>query len=447
MLIGFQVRNFRSFRDQTIFSMRAGKFTRHPEQVLACGDKKVLKSALLFGANASGKSNLIHAIAFARDAVLQGLDSIDTDGMYFRLDSTSKAQPGVFQFDFYANESYYSYGFALSYLDKHIVSEWLYRTQSGKEICLFQRDEKERLEGYEVQSDATFDADEAGASFKIYQKDFQAEKMRQKFFLKDVVERCSADRGYDGFLDAWKWLVGLTTIFPNSTFAELTKLLDDKSQRGELASLLSAFDTGVTSIEEKSLTMQDLLTTIPVEEREDFQKFYAEAARKGNVIQSRGRRLLEAWQDQDGDHVKEMLLRHGESKELFQLKDESDGTKRLFDLLPLLLSKQHFSVILVDELDRSFHTLLAKKFLESFFGKTKGLPSQMIVTTHDTNLLDLSFVRQDEIWFVERGRENDSKLYSLDKFKVRFDKDVMKDYLLGRYGAIPLLDALEESGD
>lgn len=330
-------------------------------------------------------------------------------------------------------------------MDKHIVSEWLYRVQSGKEICLFQRDEKEDLEGYKVQFDATLDADEAGASFKIYQKDFRAEKMRQKFFLKRVVERCSADRDYDGFLDAWKWLVGLATIFPNSTFAELTKLLDDQSQRSELASLLSAFDTGVTSIEEKSLTMQDLLASITAEEREDFQKFYAEAVRKGNVIQSRWRRLLEAWQDQDGDHVKEMLLRHGESKELFQLKDESDGTKRLFDLLPLLLSKQHFSVILVDELDRSFQTLLAKKFLESFFDKTKGLPSQMIVTTNDTNLLDLSFVRQDEIWFVERGRENDSKLYSLDKFKVRFDKDVMKDYLLGRYGAIPLLDALEES--
>ncbi len=97
-------------------------------------------------------------------------------------------------------------------------------------------------------------------------------------------------------------------------------------------------------------------------------------------------------------------------------------------------------MILIDEIDRSFHTNLARKFLELFYDFTEGRGCQLIATTHDSNLLDLDLLRQDEIWFVERQEDHSSKVFSLNLFKQRFDKKIEKDYLLGRYGAIPIFE-------
>ena len=133
----------------------------------------------------------------------------------------------------------------------------------------------------------------------------------------------------------------------------------------------------------------------------------------------------------------QLTMDHGNATDLFELNDESDGTRRLFDLLPLYQKGKEKYVIFVDEIDRSFHTKLTKEFLNKFFEKTKGVESQLIVTLHDSNVMDLNFIRQDEIWFVERQEDHSSEIYSLNKFKERFDRSVAKDYLLGRYGSIP----------
>ena len=95
-------------------------------------------------------------------------------------------------------------------------------------------------------------------------------------------------------------------------------------------------------------------------------------------------------------------------------------------------------VVLIDELDRSLHTKAAQEFINYFYSLSGNASSQLIVTTHDSNIMDLDFVRQDEIWFIERQQDHSSKLYSLNRFKARFDKKVEKEYLLGRYGAIPI---------
>ena len=114
---------------------------------------------------------------------------------------------------------------------------------------------------------------------------------------------------------------------------------------------------------------------------------------------------------------------------MFEYTDESDGTKRLFDLVPILYDVGKDSVILIDEIDRSLHTKLSQKFLEMFYENNEDNTCQLIATTHDSNLLDLDLVRQDEIWFVERDESHASQLYSLNKFKERFDKKIDKEYL------------------
>ena len=131
------------------------------------------------------------------------------------------------------------------------------------------------------------------------------------------------------------------------------------------------------------------------------------------------------------------MSNHGNSNALFDLSEESDGTKRLFDLIPIFKLAKNDCVILVDELDRSFHTKLTIDFINKFFEKTSKIPSQLIITLHDINVMNLDLLRQDEIWFTQREINHSSSLFSLNKFKERFDKDVAKEYLLGRYGAIP----------
>ena len=133
----------------------------------------------------------------------------------------------------------------------------------------------------------------------------------------------------------------------------------------------------------------------------------------------------------------QLMMNHGNPNDLFELTDESDGTRRLFDLIPLYKKGKQNCVILIDELDRSFHSRLTIEFIQKFFEKTDGDATQLIVTLHDSNVMNLNILRQDEIWFVERRSDHSSEIYSLNKFKERFDHSVAKDYLLGRYGAIP----------
>ena len=142
---------------------------------------------------------------------------------------------------------------------------------------------------------------------------------------------------------------------------------------------------------------------------------------------------------ENGDLIaSKVFTNHGNNDDLFEYYDESDGTQRLFDLIPIFQNVLNNSVILIDEIDRSLHTKAVQEFINYFYAVAIHSESQLIVTTHDSNILDLDFIRQDEIWFIERQRNHSSKLYSLNQFRERFDKRIEKEYLLGRYGAIPV---------
>ena len=145
--------------------------------------------------------------------------------------------------------------------------------------------------------------------------------------------------------------------------------------------------------------------------------------------------------DEEGNIITtKMMQNHGYNQDLFEYSDESDGTQRLFDLIPLFYEHKGNSVIFIDEIDRSLHTNLTRRFLELFYKLTEEDTSQIIATTHDSNLLDLELVRQDEIWFIKRLSDHSSSIYSLNRYKERYDKKIDKEYLLGRYDAIPIFD-------
>ncbi len=136
--------------------------------------------------------------------------------------------------------------------------------------------------------------------------------------------------------------------------------------------------------------------------------------------------------------ISTLVLRHGKSVFDFNFSEESDGTKRLFDLIDMLLTERPDTVFVVDELERSLHPKLTEHFLKLFMEAHDGVRMQLVFTTHEDTIMDQSLFRRDEIWFVERDADNASKIYSLDRFKERYDKKLSKAYLEGRYGAIPV---------
>lgn len=434
MLIRFAVENFASFKDMTEFNMMASKIVRHSDHVVSCNGKRVLKSAVLFGPNASGKSNFVKAIFVASQLVLYGLDRISVFKKYFRLDDACKDKPGVFQFDIFANGHFYSYGFAISYQSQSIVEEWLYNIdKQDDEKCVFLR--SSTVPGVSrIRSDLSFSSSKEKMRFQLYKEDFFSNKMEQRFFLNDIAFRAPSDNpSYQAFADVFGWFTHLYVLFPNVKYMGIEELLENSDNKTKVENLLSYFDTGIKSLSRK-----------PV----DFDKIASKLGKSIDHILSalNGRKSYLCQLDsslyefvKEGDQINAYVImtNHGNSSDLFEFGDESDGTKRLFSLIPIFRGATEESVIVIDELGRSLHTEATKEFIDRFFEISKGVKSQLIATTHDTNLLDLDFLRQDEIWFINRKKDCSSELYSLNAFNERFDKKIEKEYLLGRYGAVP----------
>jgi hypothetical protein len=204
---------------------------------------------------------------------------------------------------------------------------------------------------------------------------------------------------------------------------------------------MSYFDTGIESVEgqKEEMDFDKILEGIPRVAAEKIEIDISNKASKHPIMFRVKGRAFVLRKDKNGNFIYNKLMsNHGNIDDLFEYNDESDGTKRLFDLIPLYYENRKKRTIIIDEIDRSLHTNLTKKFLERFYEITQDFDCQIIATTHDSNLLDLDLVRQDEIWFIERREDHSSKIYSLNKFKERYDKKIDKEYLLGRYGAIPI---------
>ncbi len=443
MLLRFSVQNFLSFKDQMEFSMMAGRVKRHKNHTILCQDKKVLKGAYIFGANASGKSNFVKAIKMAETIAVGGLDSVSLDKKNFRIDPSYRNKPGVFQFDIFSNGRFYSYGLALSYNQNSILEEWLYQI-GDEEKCIFWRKFDEDKNEFSVESDLE-ENDETGR-FLIYREDFRSQKMNRKTFLSDVYYRSpDEDSFYQPFRDMMQWFEHLCIIFPYSKYGGITQLVDDTNEKTRLETLLQYFDTGILSISKNTVDLEKD-TNIPQNVIEVIKSKLIKPMSLNSdlrgVVQSQEARY--EFQEENGTiRGYELLSDHGNPDDLFRYSDESDGTQRLFDLIPIYQTALQNAVILVDEIDRSLHTKAVQEFIKYYYELTANNFSQLIVTTHDSNILDLDLVRQDEIWFVERLSDKSSNLYSLNRYNARFDKKIEKDYLIGRYGAIPVFRQIE----
>ncbi len=457
MFIGFSVSNFLSFKSPQTMSMMASKVARHKEHILNGNGKKILKTGLIYGANAGGKSNFIKAIDFSRDIILDGLEEVDLNRKYFRINKEGYRQPGVFEYRLITqSKKEYSYGIAISYAAKEIISEWLVRIEkNGSETCIFNRDIDESGENFTF-SEVTHKNEAEKIKWEIFLDVFGkniSPAMKKKSILSDVAERSNEKSGVlKEIMDVYEWFQSIIILFPTSQYSGLTQLVEKEEVRKFFSGILKYFDTGIESVESKQgeMNFDRIFEGIPKEHAEKLKIRISNDIENDPVMFKVNNQVYSLRKDEEGNIITtKMMQNHGNPQELFEYSDESDGTQRLFDLIPLFYEHQNNRVIFIDEIDRSLHTNLTRRFLELFYSLTEKSDCQIIATTHDSNLLDLDLVRQDEIWFIKRLEDHSSKMYSLNRYKERYDKKIDKEYLLGRYDAIPIFDEeiLEDMND
>lgn len=435
MLIKFTVENYRSFKEEQIFTMRARKHSRLNEHLINGLENRFLKCGVLYGANASGKTNFIKATNFAKNIVINGVIPGKIINRYFRIDKSMYEIPGKFEFEIENNGCDYIYGFKISYLHNRICEEWLYQIEKNKKICIFYRKNEN-----EIRTQLRFSSKKIQQRFYIYAEDVDESTTLLAEFASHKLQGIEE---FKPFFDVYSWFQKLIIIFPESIYGDYKQffLNDNKST---FARLLSYFDTGVDRIIGDEKTVDEVLSFLPEKVRNDIISNLCsgfnekDSEYEVSVDLSINNKRISISRDATGKFIaQQLMMDHGNNSDLFDLEDESDGTRRLFDLIPIYSKLYEDRVVFIDELDRSFHSKLTEEFINKFCENSKNNKSQLIFTTHDINLLNLTKFRQDEIWFVERVEDKSSKLYSLKDFKERFDKDVQKEYMLGKYGAVP----------
>jgi uncharacterized protein len=402
MLIEFSVGNYRSFKEVVTFSMVAAPIfmgnSPISENNLFSATKEIdlLKSAAIYGANASGKSNLVRAISFMKEFTINSVGSRITseiEAESYRLNIESEKEPSYFEIVFIIGTTRYRYGFEV---DRHSVkSEWLYQTLRTKESKLFDRE---------------------NSKIKVFGKFSEGRSLENKTRKNALFLSVAAQFNGDIATDVVDWFNELN-IFNNLDDDDYDNVTIDALIEGhrtqDLIGLVTSLDLGIKDIQMIKTPLPEFPGVISYEVKTAHWKY-------------------------DG----------GENKidtEYFELdENESAGTQKLFNISGLLINiLQTGEILIVDELDARLHPLISCAIVKLFNSPiTNPRNAQLIFTTHDTNLLSANMFRKDQIWFTEKDRYGATDLYSLVEYDIPDDAPFEQDYIAGKYGAIPFIGDL-----
>jgi len=402
MLIKFNFKNFKSFKNENSLDMEATSLKEHEYNLVEINGDKYLKVSAIYGANASGKTNVLQAFNYMKNRILVNDDTIknstvDADNIYsFMINE----EPIGLEVEILAkNKKIYKYGFEV--LKDSIISEWLYVKRVNTYATIFEREEK-------------------NVDLPKYKDKFNVND--NTLFLNLYSKLHSSDEDftnvYDCFMNANYLDLG-NPLFENMINNRISlKILGDEKYRNELIRFIRTFDSGIEGIKTTPETIEEI---------------------KNN-----------------NNSIKVELIHRTEEDKLkaLPLELESNGTRKMFHLFDFLMDAlRNGMVLFIDELDAKLHPLLTRYIINLFHNNETNIGNgQLIYSTHDTVNLNKETFRRDEIWFAEKDNNGISKIYSLsdykiDNVKVRNDATYNKDYLTGRYGAIPVLEQFEISID
>lgn len=419
MIEEFSFGNFWSFKDIQTLNLTAAKIKSSNAQLDVNNiipikeDLSLLKSKAIYGANASGKSNSIKAlvtfIRIIKDSVREekALSLIDS----FQLSTETIDKPTFFQLIFRVDKTRYRYGFEAD--ENSIKSEWLYSTPNKREQNLFIREndkiidinQKHFEEGYkfislmEDESDGQIFRD--NSLFLSSLASFGFGKLSKKIIKSISSISIISGLGHSGM------------------YGIAGESLNDAIKKKFILDFLKTADIGIEDLEAIEISKEDLPDNVEEEIKNDLKK--------GKIIVS-----SRTMYNEDNKTERKANFSFG--------MQESEGTKKMFELSPFIYrSLKDGTPLIIDEFDSRFHPLLTKKIVE-LYNSNKNKNSQLIFTTHDTNLLSSELLRRDQIDFVEKDKYGASHLYTLVEIKgVRNNASFEKDYIQGKYGAIPFL--------
>ena len=424
MLIEFSVGNYRSFKEKVTFSMVAANLVSQDKNLdtnnVIAVDKELslVKSAAIYGANASGKSNLAKALQFMKWFMVnssketQSTEAIGVEK--FRLSTETDDQPSFFEIVFLLDGQQHRYGFTAD--REKVRSEWLYYVPKTRETKLFDRQED------------TFDV------AKILKANGIPARTRDNALFLSVSAQFNVDKS-ERILD---WITYQLNFISGMDDQELLgctiNCLLEKENHNEIIELVKRLDLGIAGVELDQLDPKDILRfdDVPEGMQHELKKILVQNNTKLNSISTIHQKF-----DRNKDPV---LL------EEFDLSsEESDGTQKIFALASLLIDAlKHNKALIIDEFDARLHPLMSRSIVELFNSNgTNPHNAQLIVMTHDTNLLSNKIFRRDQIWFTEKDRYGATALYSLAEYKVRNDASFESDYIKGKYGAIPYIQVAE----
>jgi AAA15 family ATPase/GTPase len=452
MLIRFNVKNFLSFNKMQEFSMISGKVRSKMEHIYADDKIKLLKFAAIYGANASGKSNLVLALDFMKETIINGLPEVHAT-KYCKINSSNKNQTSYFELEIKIKDRYYAYGFEVLLNNSSITSEWLIEIlPDNKEKEIFVRN---ILEGTYNVKNYFKDKNNIG-KLELYADDIKSDDsilfIRVMNQNKDSLYNDSKNE-VSILQEVYNWINNKLDInYPDRPVSDYSYFVTNKNFE-EICRIISAFGTGITKFNEVEVKPDKMATEIPknmlqkittkLQEANSKNKKAGKNKKSAMIVRSNRNDffILEIDID-DNISCKTIEFNHGDNNNLFSLSEESDGTIRILDLIEVLLDKNNEKIYVIDELDRCLHPQLTYKFIETFLEIAKIRNVQLVVTTHESRLLDFELLRRDEVWFVNKNIEGESSIYSLEEYNTRFDQKIDKAYLEGRYGGVPLFNTV-----
>ncbi len=422
MLLQFSVNNFRSIKDTAVFSMATA--TKDSGNSFKTRKYELLTSAVLYGANASGKSNILQAMAFMRKVVLNKIKVMQSTDMLphdpFRLNISTQDASSKFEIVCFIGNIKYRYGFEADATT--VYSEWLYADEKGKEAKLFYRDAEDEEYVNPAFKEGYVFFDKKNSKINI--------SKNQLFIWKCDQNNGDIAKSILNWFNNFNMIDGLDhTGYSNYTI----KKMEDEHFKNEIVKLVKTADIGIDDIAlREEVVPADVFDKLPLPE--ELKKKIVE---DGGLMEL-SINTYHAKYD-DGNNIA--------GRAIFELdNEESLGTRKFFKMsAPILNTIEEGKVLIIDELDASLHPMLTMHLIRLFNDKkinTKN--AQLIFATHDTNLLKPHIFRRDQIWFTEKDKYGSTHLYSLAQFKnVRQKEDFEKQYIQGKYGAVPYLGKFE----
>lgn len=431
MLIEFSVSNFRSIRQRQTLSLSASADTTDLARNLVSTQTKsvpLLRSAVIYGPNAAGKSNILRAVETLRQLVMQSAANSQEGApipvVPFLLSEASSNEASEFEVVFTADDEV-RYHYCCSVNAKRVLKEWLIAYPQGRPQRWFEREFLPEKNEQQWWFGPNFKADRAER--KVWQ-DFTRDNA---LFLSTAIQLNNVQ-----LRSVFTWITQkLIVLIPGVQWNPglSLELLNQNEGQEKIMRFMRAADVGIDRIElkEEEFVQQSNLTPVPAGSMRI--KFEVEGAPGQTIMAATKLRVL-AWHKQT-DTQRDVAL---------DLGDESDGTRKLFEFAGgWLHALASGATLFVDELDRSLHPHMTRFLVGLFNSPANEKNAQLVFTTHDTTLLDPSLIRRDQVWFVEKDNQKSTRLYPLLEYSPRKDEALERGYLKGRYGAIPFIGALE----